>query len=45
MKKLKMEHQYVEVEGGDHVTVAFTTMPKIFEFFGKYKRQAVKEGR
>jgi poly(3-hydroxybutyrate) depolymerase len=42
MKKLKMEHQYIEVAGGDHVNIAFTNMPKIFEFFGKYKRKPAK---
>ncbi|MBM3992706.1 MAG: poly(3-hydroxybutyrate) depolymerase [Planctomycetes bacterium] len=38
MKRLMMTHQYVEVAGGDHVSIAFTKMPDIFEFFNKHKK-------
>lgn len=38
MKKLGMTHEYIEVPGGDHINVAFTNMPKIFEFFNKHTR-------
>lgn len=38
MKKLGMTYEYVEVAGGDHVTVAYKNLPKIFEFFDKHKR-------
>lgn len=38
MKKLGMTHEYVEVAGGDHITVAFTTLPKIFDFFDAHVR-------
>lgn len=38
MKKLNMTHEYVEVAGGDHVTVAFQNLPKIFEFFDKHRK-------
>lgn len=40
MKELEMEHAYIEVEGGDHVRIAFDKMPDIFEFFNKHKRKA-----
>lgn len=45
MKKLGMKHEYIEVAGGDHVTIAFTNMPKIFAFFEKHRRQPVKEAK
>jgi poly(3-hydroxybutyrate) depolymerase len=38
MKRLGMTHEYIEVPGGDHVTVAFTTLPRIFAFFDKHRR-------
>ncbi|MBY0232316.1 MAG: prolyl oligopeptidase family serine peptidase, partial [Gemmataceae bacterium] len=38
MKKLGMTHEYVEVEGGDHVRPAFSSLPKMFAFFDKHKR-------
>jgi poly(3-hydroxybutyrate) depolymerase len=38
MKKLGMTYEYIEVPGGDHITVAFKNLPKIFEFFEKHKR-------
>jgi poly(3-hydroxybutyrate) depolymerase len=38
MKKLEMKCEYVEVAGGDHVSVAAQNLPKIFEFFGKHTR-------
>ena len=40
MMKLKMTHEYIEVAGGDHVSIAFTKMPNIFEFFNKHKKEA-----
>jgi hypothetical protein len=40
MKKLGMTHEYVEIPEGDHVTVAFTTLPRIFDFFNKHRRRA-----
>lgn len=40
MKRLGMTHEYIEVPGGDHITVAFTTLPKIFAFFDQHKRGA-----
>jgi predicted esterase len=39
MKKLGMAHEYVEYPDGDHVRVAFTAMPRIFEFLDKQKRK------
>lgn len=38
MKKLGMTYQYVEVPNGDHVLVAFRTLPQIFAFFDKHRR-------
>jgi poly(3-hydroxybutyrate) depolymerase len=38
MKRLGMTYEYVEIAGGDHITVAFTTLPRIFAFFDKHKR-------
>jgi poly(3-hydroxybutyrate) depolymerase len=40
MKELGMKYEYIEVAGGDHITVAFQNMPKIFEFFDKQQKQA-----
>jgi poly(3-hydroxybutyrate) depolymerase len=40
MKDLKMDYEYIEVAGGDHVNVAMQNMPKIFEFFNKHQKPA-----
>ena len=40
MKKNEMKYEYIEVAGGDHVTIAFQNMPKIFEFFEKHRKDA-----
>lgn len=40
MKELKMTHEYLEIAGGGHVDIAFTGMPKIFEFFNKHSKKA-----
>ncbi len=39
MKELKMDHQYIEVEGGDHVFVAFQHFPEIFKFFNTHQKK------
>jgi len=39
MKKLEMNHEYIEDPDGDHTSIAAANLPKIFEFFGKQKRQ------
>jgi predicted peptidase len=42
MKELGMNYEYIEVPGGDHVSVIYSTpanMKKIFDFFDKAKRQ------
>jgi lysophospholipase L1-like esterase len=39
MKELKMTSQYIEVPEGDHMNVAWTELPKIFEFFEKHSKQ------
>lgn len=33
LKKAGVPHRYIEVEGGDHVTVAFNYFEEIFDFF------------
>jgi len=38
MKKLDMKYEYIEDPDGDHVSIAAMNLPKIFEFFGKQKR-------
>ena len=35
MKKLEMPYEYVDVPGGDHISVAFENLPKLFAFFDK----------
>lgn len=40
MKKLDMKYEYIEVPGGDHVTIAYTKMPDVFAFFNKHKKEA-----
>lgn len=39
MKRLGMTHEYLEIPDGDHINVAFTSLPRIFEFFEKHKRK------
>jgi poly(3-hydroxybutyrate) depolymerase len=43
MKKLEMTYDYIEVEGGDHVSVVGQNVPKIFDFFDKHKRKEKKK--
>ena len=38
MKELDVEHEYIEVEGGGHIRVAFEHFPEIFAFFNKHAR-------
>jgi predicted esterase len=38
MKELEIDHQYREVEKGDHVTVAWRYFDEIFDFFDKHKK-------
>ena len=33
MKNFEMTYRYIEVAGGNHVTIAWKNMPAIFEFF------------
>lgn len=39
MKRLGMTYEYVEVPGGDHMSVAPKNMPNIFDFFSKHRRE------
>lgn len=38
LQALDMEHEYIELEGGDHGSVINDGMPKIFEFFESHTR-------
>jgi poly(3-hydroxybutyrate) depolymerase len=38
MKKLGMDYEYDEIAGGNHISVAFESLPKIFAFFDRHKR-------
>ena len=38
MKELGMTYEYIEEPNGDHLSVAFANMPKVFEFFEKHRR-------
>ena len=38
MKQLAMDYKYIEVPGGDHITVAFKNLPQIFAFLDKHTR-------
>jgi poly(3-hydroxybutyrate) depolymerase len=38
MKKLEMDYRYVEIAGGDHLSVAFKNLPEVFAFFDMHKR-------
>jgi len=38
MKNFGMTYRYVEVAGGDHISIAFRHMPDVFEFFDRHKR-------
>ena len=35
-----MTYRYVEVAGGDHVSVAWKNMPEVFAFFDRHTRGA-----
>ncbi|MFH1573763.1 MAG: PHB depolymerase family esterase, partial [Acidobacteriota bacterium] len=39
MKRLGIEHRYVEVPGGDHLNVVPTQFPAMFEFLDRHRRQ------
>jgi len=43
LQQADVPHRYIEVEGGDHVTVAFRYFGEMFEFFEKNPRRAVAE--
>lgn len=40
MKRLDMDYRYVEIAGGDHVSVASKNLPEVFAFFDRHKRGA-----
>ncbi|HEY2785971.1 MAG TPA: alpha/beta hydrolase [Fimbriiglobus sp.] len=42
MKKLDMTYEYLEIKDGNHINVAASNLPKIFEFFDKHKRKDKK---
>jgi pimeloyl-ACP methyl ester carboxylesterase len=42
MKKLGMTYEYVEVEGADHINILAPNVPKMFDYFAKFKKGDVK---
>jgi hypothetical protein len=44
MKQLGMDYEYIEVPGGDHISVAFKNLPQIFAFFDKHKKAEAAKG-
>ena len=40
MKELGMVYEYLEIAGGDHVTVAWDNLPAIFDFFNGHMRRS-----
>jgi len=38
MKNFGMTYRYIEVAGGDHVTIAWKNLPAVFEFFEGKRR-------
>jgi predicted peptidase len=42
LKELQLEHEYIEIPGGDHGTVIGDGMPDIFRFFEEHKKSAGK---
>ena len=43
MKELKMEHEYLEIEGGGHVDVAMKHFPELFAFFNAHSKAGQKD--
>ena len=38
MKKLGVDHVYVEVPGGSHIDMVAPNMPKVFDFFDSKRK-------
>jgi predicted esterase len=38
MKKLGVEHQYIEVAGGNHIDIVAPNLPAVFQFFDKHPK-------
>jgi len=38
MKRLGVEHQYIEVPGGDHINIVVPNLPAVFDFFNKHSK-------
>ncbi len=41
MKQLNMNHRYIEVAEGGHIFVAFSNLPKIFEYLAQQPKQEI----
>ena len=39
MKQLKMNHVYIEVADGGHIFIAFSKLPKIFDFLAQQPKK------
>ena len=38
MKELGMNHEYIEVRGGNHIRPAFEKLPEIYDFFNRHSK-------
>ena len=47
MKELGMNHEYIEVKGGNHIRPAYEKLPEIYDFFNRHKKgkSSRKKGR
>jgi hypothetical protein len=45
LSQLSMNYEYIEVAGGDHVSIAAQNLPKIFEYFDKHKHGEKNKGK
>jgi hypothetical protein len=43
MKALGVDHEYVEVPGGDHTDIVLPNLPAMFEFFDRRRRTSVAQ--
>ena len=42
MKRLGVEHVYIEVPGGDHINIVAPNLKAVFEFFDKHPKKAAR---
>ena len=39
MKELGMNHEYIEVKGGNHIRPAYEKLPEIYDFFNRHSKR------